>query len=178
MPSYPMLAQYLAVVPAGSGESGFAPQIIPYLTDIWLREYFARVRKCDVVEVPIDRFTYLFDIEPGRLIAAWGVSRGKHSAPRPASRMKGHPKGGGADTHRGHAIAHTLGGGTDINLVPQLGSVNVGAFRVLEKEAVATPGALYFTHFIYRGARDQRASWVEQGLLVPGRAPKVTLHGN
>ena len=55
--------------------------------------------------------------------------------------------------HRGHAIPHTLGGPTDINLVPQLGRINVGQFRTLEKRAVATPGSLYFTYWSYARTR-------------------------
>lgn len=47
------------------------------------------------------------------------------------------------DYHRGHAIAHTLGGGTDINLFSQRGMLNIGEFRRLERAAVADPNALY-----------------------------------
>jgi hypothetical protein len=111
-------------------------------------------------------------------VAAWGISRGKHTGPRPASRMRGHPRGGDEHYHRGHAIPHTLGGGTDINLAPQLGAVNIGPFRQLENRAVATPGALYFTYWIYRNPADQRACRIEQGLLVPGHGADVRRHGN
>ncbi len=52
--------------------------------------------------------------------------------------MAGHPLSDGPHYHRGHASPHTLGGPTDIKLVPQLGSVNVEPFRDLERRAVAT----------------------------------------
>ena len=123
-------------------------------------------------------FSYLFDIAPQRLIAAWGVSHGKFAGPRDDARMAGHPRGGGPLYHRGHAIAHTLGGQTDINLVPQLGSVNIGPFRVLEKRAVATPGALYFSYWMYGKPQDQKPTGVQQGLLAPGDAPDVRTFPN
>ena len=65
----------------------------------------------------------------------------------------------------------------DINLVPQLGSVNVGAFRVLEKWAVAHIGTLYFTHCIYADESQKPVS-VEQGVLLPGCEPTITVHSN
>jgi hypothetical protein len=34
----------------------------------------------------------------------------------------------GKQYHRGHVVPHTLGGGTDINLVPQLGKINIVRF--------------------------------------------------
>lgn len=70
-----------------------------------------------------------------------------------------------------------MGGPTDINLVPQLGSMNVGAFRALEKAAVANAGALYFTYWIYVDESQKPAS-VEQGLLRAGRAPEISIHFN
>jgi hypothetical protein len=135
MASYPGLS---GTVPrAGSANWKKAAD---YLVGVWLGDYDGG-GKANIVETRSGNFSYLFDIEPGRLIAAWGVSQGKHSGARDKSRMAGHPLGAGPLYHRGHAIPHTLGGGTDINLVPQRGSVNVGPFRALEKLAVATPGA-------------------------------------
>lgn len=122
-------------------------QVISFLVDAWLDDY--RWTRADIVAVRMSGFSYLFDIDAERLVAAWGISHGKHDGKRDKARMAGHPKGAGALYHRGHAIPHTLGGPTDINLMPQLGKVNVGAFRELEKKAVATPGSLYFTHWRY-----------------------------
>jgi hypothetical protein len=120
-----------------------------------------------------------------RLIAAWGISRGRHAGARDASRMAGHPLSAGPLYHRGHAIPHTLGGPTDINLVPQLGRINIGPFRPLEKMAVATPGSFYFTYWTYLGSPPTRTSspgqtptGVDQGLLIPGQWPLITHHGN
>jgi hypothetical protein len=92
--------------------------------------------------------------------------------------MAGHPLSAGRHYHRGHAIPHTLGGPTDINLVPQVGKVNIGPFRPLERKAVATPGSLYFTYWKYRGNSSQTPTGVDQGLFIAGGAADVKRHGN
>jgi hypothetical protein len=109
--------------------------------------------------------------------AAWGISRGRFGGNRDAPRMKQFPLSAGAKYHRGHAIPHRLGGPLDINLVPQLGAINIGPFRALEKRAMATPGALYFTFWTYRGA-SQTPVGVDQGLLVAGKTPEIASFGN
>ena len=149
------------------------------LVDMWLDDYNSRTPSLDVVETTYGDFAYLFDVKHERLIAAWGVSGGKHTGARDKARMAGHPKGAGERYHRGHAIPHTLGGLTDINLVPQLGRINVGPFRELEKLAVATPGALYFTYWKYgRSTESQKPEGVDQGLLRPGLPAEVRSHVN
>lgn len=178
MAHYPKLTQLIPAPPVESWA-----RVIDYLIGVWLDDY-ASTGKPDIVETQAQGFSYLFDIDAGRLLAAWGVSQGKFTDPRDKARMAGHPLSDGPHYHRGHAIPHTLGGPTDINLVPQLGSVNVGAFRILEKEAVATPGSLYFTYWSYRGAPpvaggpSQRPTSVDQGLLIPGEAAKIRQHPN
>jgi hypothetical protein len=159
-------------------------EIIPFLVDVWLADSVGS-RSTDIVETRAAGFSYLFDVQCERLIAAWGVSEGRSDEVRDKSRMQGHPLSAGPLYHRGHAIPHTLGGVTDINLVPQLGRINVGPFRPLEKKAVATPGALYFTYWRYpplergRGRRpSQTPTGVDQGLLVPGQSPEIIHHGN
>ena len=117
---------------------------MPYLVDVWLLDYGRVAGETDVVETTVSNFAYLFDIAAERLIAAWGISQGRFGGKRDKSRMAGHPLSAGPRYHRGHAIPHTLGGPTDINLVPQRGSVNVGQFRVLEKRAVADAGVAVF----------------------------------
>jgi hypothetical protein len=152
---------------------------------VWLEDYARTASTTDVVETTSSGFHYLFDIEAQRLIAAWGISSGGHVGSRDKSRMAGHPNSAGPHYHRGHAIPHTLGGPTDINLVPQLGSINIGPFRSLEKKAVATPGSLYFTYWVYAGAAPtkdghagQTPTGVDQGLLIPGQQPLIEHHGN
>jgi hypothetical protein len=164
---------------------GFDPlvwrRVTVYLVGEWLDDY--RGGPMGIVEVNCRNFSYLFDITTERLLAAWGISRGKYREKRDKARMQGHPLSAGSLYHRGHAIAHTLGGATDINLVPQLGKINIGPFRRLEKEAVATPGSLYFTHWRYSsdtfaGGASQTPNGVDQGLLISGQRPKVTTYPN
>jgi hypothetical protein len=178
MPTYPRLNHMLARMTSANTRAVFDKQVVPYLVDTWLRDYQRLVRKPDIVETSVSAFSYLFDSATERLIAAWGFSKGRHGAARDKSRMAGHPLSAGPLYHRGHAIPHTLGGPTDINLVPQRGAINIGPFRALEKKAVATPGALYFTYWIYRKGLSQKPVRVEQGLLVPGQKPEIRIHPN
>jgi hypothetical protein len=185
MAQYPMLKSLMSTLSVQSTEEEFVQKVVPYLVEVWLAGYARTTAVADIVETRAAGFSYLFDIQAERLIAAWGISRGRSSEPRPAARMQGHPIGAGALYHRGHAIPHTLGGPVDINLVPQLGKVNVGPFRPLEKKAVATPGSLYFTYWTYRkaslgkgGRPEQKPTGVDQGLLLLGKAPEVSTFGN
>ena len=152
--------------------------VLEPLVTIWLDEYEQTTPGSDVIETRASGFSYLFDVANDRLIAAWGFSEGKNTEPRPKDRMANHPMSEGPLYHRGHAIAHTLGGATDINLVPQLGSVNIGPFRVLERQAVATPGSLYFSYWIYPNPHDNKPIRVEQGLMKPGCPFDARSHSN
>jgi len=177
MAGYPRLDALARGVRDGSARDAWS-DVIGYLSDVWIDDYSRTSPSRDIVATTSARFSYLFDVAEGRLIAAYGVSDGRHGGARDKSRMAGHPLGAGPSYHRGHAIPHTLGGPTDINLVPQLGAVNVGPFRALEREAVATPGSFYFTYWQYDTPGTQLPSGVDQGLLVPGRPARVRSHGN
>jgi hypothetical protein len=178
MLNYPNLTTILRGLRPPLTEAVATSRLAPCLVETWLNDYTRSAGSYDIVETKVDGFFYLFDIPPGRLIAAWGLSKGKDASPRAiiATRMKGHPLTntvGGKRYHRGHAIPHTMGGRTDINLVPQLGLINSGRFQELERLAVATPGSLYFTYWRYPDARTQRPSGVEQGCLIAGSAPNI-----
>jgi hypothetical protein len=100
------------------------------------------------------------------VLAAYAFSAGRDSHIRDKARMAGHPKAEGAKYHRGHLIPHSGGGGTDINLFSQLGAVNIGGFRRLERLFVDLPGSFYFVRLIYPAGNSQRPQFVEQGLLA------------
>lgn len=168
----------ILTLPSSASPAQYQQLVIPHLISIWLDDYDVSTPANDIVETEACGFSYLFDVTHSRLIAAWGFSNGKNTDPRPKSRMAGSPLGAGPQYHRGHAIPHTLGGATDINLVPQLGSVNVGPFRELERAAVDTPGSLYFTYWVYKGAGSQKPVGVEQGFVKPGRPLDVRKHKN
>jgi hypothetical protein len=178
MLEYPRLDAFLRQITAATSEEKFSNEVIPTLVDMWVEDYSRTAEGPEIIETTVDNFSYLFDINDQRLISAWGISRGRHAGKRDASRMAGHPQSAGKRYHRGHAIAHTLGGGTDINLVAQLGSINIGPFRALEREAINTPGALYFTYWTYGPSTSQKPIAVQQGLLVPGQHAKIRNHAN
>ena len=93
-------------------------EIMRTLPDLWLDNYYQSHADAELVETTVTGFSYLFDVVGERLVAAYGVSGGKHGEPRPSSRMRGHPLNAGPLYHRGHTIPHTLGGGTDIGGAP------------------------------------------------------------
>lgn len=179
MAQYPQLAGLVRTLDPRSSHEGFIKKVVPYLVDVWLDDYFRTGHTSEIGETTVSEFSYLFDIGAERLIAAWGISKGRHGEARDASRMAGHPLSSGPLYHRGHAIPHTLGGPTDINLVPQLGKINIGPFRPLEKKAVATPGSFYFTYWSYLGAARGRGAPLARcplalikGYLCPVSRPK------
>lgn len=163
---------------ASAARFDFDAAIVPALLEAWLSRYGTVEPDAEIVRTETKGHSYLYDISNTRILAAWSVMRAQDIPERDKSRMRGFPMAFGGDYHRGHAIAHTMGGGEDINLVPQLGAVNIGAFQVLEKQARATPGALYFTFWIYAGPKEQVPLRVEQGLLVPGAGAEIVIHRN
>lgn len=140
---------------------------------MWTTVYKEDFPQAEIVSIRVETFDYLFDLTAERNVAAYGIMVGKNTVIRDHARMAGHPKSEGKEYHRGHMIPHSGHGGTDINLFSQLGSVNVGHFRKLEKAAVANPGSLYFVRLIYDDATLQRPAFVEQGLLLPGAKPTL-----
>jgi len=178
MPDYSEFDALLSQMTAAAAEVRLSNEVVPRLVELWLGEYGRTTDSGEIVETTVDSFTYLFDIQAERLIAAWGISRGRTVRTRDASRIAGHPRSSDERYHRGHAIAHTLGGGTDINLVPQLASVNIGPFRQLEREALKAPGALYFTYWSYNDPHTQQPTAVDQGLFIAGRLPQIRRHAN
>ena len=179
MPSYPRLSGLFADIKSVPPDDvALRKQVVPYLVEVWLTDYSKTTSKSEIVEVCTYGFYYLFDIINQRLISAWGISHGRSTTPRNNSRMRRHPQSYGPLYHRGHVIPHTLGGPTDINLVPQLGSVNISRFRNLEYSVVKTPGALYFTYWMYGNSPGQKPHSVEQGLLCPGQVPDIRRHQN
>jgi hypothetical protein len=178
MLSYPGLDALVRSSTPQTSATTFPDRVIPLLVDTWYNDYVSIAGRNEIVETTVESFSYLFDISLGRLIAAWGLSQGRYGGARDKSRMAGHPLSAGAGYHRGHAIPHTLGGPTDINLVAQQGKINVGPFRELERKAVATPGALYFTYWRYPRGDTQVPIRVEQGLLIAGRPPELREFAN
>ncbi len=114
------------------------------LSDEWAAAYRAQAlpgHDPALVEVDQAKFTYLFDLTLARVVGVYGESS-PTGAPRPGPRMRGFPLPPNAPgLVRGHLVAHSIGGGTDINLIPQSARLNLsGAWRRLEQTAQAHPG--------------------------------------
>lgn len=180
MTNYASLNQILVSLPADLAGQGLLDSVSQPLVDRWLAEYGGQWGTANVITTSAgqQQTHYLFDISACRLIAAWALSKGKHLGKRDSNRMRGFPLSDGPLYHRGHAIPHSMGGQLDINLVPQLGRINTGPFRRLERMAVDHPGSVYFSYWQYRDATTQRPFAVEQGLLMAGRAPDIARHIN
>jgi hypothetical protein len=178
MLNYSNLRSLARKIPPGTPEAEALDRFEEHLVPLWVKTYHARCRSAALSSVQLGAAVFLFDVEHERLVTAWAASRGPVHERRDAGRMARFPKGAGRLYHRGHAIPHSMGGPLDLNLVPQLGAVNVGAFRELERDAVAMPGALYFTFWYYARGRGQVPTSVDQGLLRPGTDFRVVNHPN
>ncbi|MCE9636452.1 MAG: DNA/RNA non-specific endonuclease [Planctomycetes bacterium] len=198
---------YAAVVaraPAGSDLAAFLAAELPWL---WLDAYVAMTPHA----VNVQRLTggdgheYLFDFvdqliqtgdvaavdaAPDRLVAVHGRSRGPETE-RDAARMRHFPLGAAVAEEasdvslcdRGHMIAHGSGGGLDINLVPQLRSLNQGRsdegsrYRAMERYCADHPGTYCFSRLIYTTLTDH-PRWIEFGVLEHGGALRVERFSN
>jgi hypothetical protein len=175
----------IAEGPGGyEGTTGFLAGQLP---DLWVFEYLtACAHQPNVLQISIEGFEHLFDFtsDPAlsqedapedRLIAVFGLSKEPTNG-RDSSRMRGFLGPGlvGADSEprdKGHFIAHSAGGGLDINLFPQRPELNRGystegkVFRRMERYAAKHPGTFVFARPIYA---DQ--SWIpaelEYGVLL------------
>jgi hypothetical protein len=179
-PVYPGLSHLLTTnLYTTPWDSYLGRRVIPYLISIWIHHYRLTLSRGQIAELTLDQFSYLFDVGPDRLIAAWTISRGRFPGDRPDHRIRRYPVSKRPVYHAGHAIPHRLGGGTDINLTAQVGALNVGAFRELENRAIKAPGSVYFTYWMYAlDSSTQTASRIQQGLLRRDSPPEIKLFKN
>jgi len=161
------------------------------LLDLWYEDYIHTYPKSELVLVHLEAdgssFTYLFDVTRQRAIGSVGLpSFVSHK--RDASRMAGHPLANSKLYDRGHLLAHSLGGGADINLVPQLSKVNRVNFqkieRIARKLATGNVRCVYFVRPIYpiesapAHEASQLPSRIEQGLIGKNGNLTYQLHAN
>jgi hypothetical protein len=112
-------------------------------------------------------FTYLFDLQnsdtDSRVIAVYGLSK-TPTGKRDSSRQKGFVATDKDDPNRifgkglfdrGHFMAHSIGGGMDVNFFPQNPPLNRGwsntgkLYREMEKQVAANPNTFVFARPIY-----------------------------
>jgi hypothetical protein len=126
----------------------------------------------DVVQVDLDSASYLFDVVNERIVGVVGTSSPTPAATRDTARQAGSPspnRPGETGRHRGHALAHTIGGGLDMNLFDQAASVNLSrAWREYESYAQENPGTFVAVSMLYTDA-GQRPSGLEYGIVRDGQ---------
>lgn len=147
------------------------------MEDEWVDTYYEMISHTPtILNIQINNFTFLYDQTSAtdnsvadRLIAAYGWSS-KNAQTKDTSRMKGF-LGGGIDIpgkgkfDKGHVLAHSMGGGLDINLFPQKPELNRGiseagkTYRRMEKYASENEGTFVFSRPIY-----EDDSWVPASL--------------
>jgi hypothetical protein len=130
------------------------------LSDGWASSYRAACKITELVEVDQGELTYLFDISAQRVVGVYGRSA-PTDLPRPSSRMRSFPLPPSAtNVVRGHLAAHSIGGGTDINLIPQDAALNISAgWLRLERLAQANPGCFFAIEIGYGDESQTPASF-------------------
>lgn len=139
--------------------------VLPRLVDTFCRLYATEAGDVEISEIRLDTFSYLFDHVRERVVAAYGTTTGRKHERRDKHRQRTYPPMRVPGDDKGHAIAHSAGGGLDINVFPQRKDLNRGVFKQLEKLAVEHPGSFYFVRMIYDDDGD-RPKKIEQGLIV------------
>lgn len=114
----------------------------------------------EIVCVDLGTLTYGFDITAERLVYVTG----KTGSPevRDRSRQQGSPRPSEKDDEKGHVIATSLGGGMDINLIPQARSVNRGKgsqWASTERELAKRPGSAVAIQLVYSDDSQRPASF-------------------
>jgi hypothetical protein len=130
-------------------QNAAAPRTASEIASQWGAAYERRSGN-EIVCVDLGTLTYGFDIAAERLVYVTG----KTGAPevRDRSRQQGSPKPAEKDDEKGHVIATSLGGGMDINLIPQARSVNRGKgsqWASIERELAKRPGSAVAIHLVY-----------------------------
>ena len=130
---------YLQLVSAYKGNN-IVGELPDSLVPLWCDDYTASNPLAELVQVDIAEptgppFSHLFALTPQRNVVAWGVPAFV-THKRDATCMRGHPLGRDNRYHRGHLMSHATGGGTDINLIPQLGSLRVRLESVTQRHSV------------------------------------------
>ncbi len=157
----------------------------------FVHDYHAKFNEfgCDVVEITINGYDYLFDISSSaemdrdaRIVGAYGKAVETNEV-RDHVRMKGFIGQFSKiekykDYDKGHFIAHKINGNLDQNLYPQLKELNRGwssqgkLFRAMERYCQNNPEAFVFTRPVYSDLTwipafiDYGVFTKEQGLLL------------
>lgn len=149
---YSAIAQIAVASPDVLGEE---------LASAWSAQYYSECPgKTELVDVKIGTMTYVFDIANSRTIGVYGTSA-PNDDPRPEYRIHNSLSLGNPKDVRGHLAADSMGGGTDLNLVRQDGTLNnSGAWRAFEIYAQKNPGTFFAVQVEYEGDTDRPSGFV------------------
>lgn len=154
----------------------------------WIDRYRAATSwSPEILELALGSVVYLFDEAPGqrahgtdasdaRVVGVWGRAT-TVSRPREQSRQRGFlpdsSRWSRAGFDRGHFVAHSLGGGMDVNFFPQAVDLNRGRspagrrWRELERRAGASADALVLVRPVY-DSDTWVPRWLDFGVVVGG----------
>jgi hypothetical protein len=145
------------------------------LVDRWAQEYSERTGR-ELYAVEANGFTHIYDIDGGRVVCVSGRSSSP-KGPRDRVRQRGSPPPSRGD-HRGHLIAHSMGGGMDINLFDQNAHLNLShSWKSIERYAAEHPGTPIAIHLKYRDDSD-RPSEIHYARVDPERGLVVDRFAN
>ena len=157
---------------AGVSSESWRAFVVDALVGPWLSAYRAATAwPTEVVEIEQGALTFLFDGAPtfnrvggqdadDRVVAVWGTSivpLRRRDRSRVAGFLPNPLTWSGRQRDRGHFVAHTAGGGLDLNLFPQDAGLNRGRgeqgrrWRRIERYAAGNPGTPLFVRPTYAG---------------------------
>ena len=189
----------------GTGPTGDLDRMREFLVDelpyVWLDHYLAMLpHQHNVHRITLEGFEYLWDLSSelvrhgnlhasdavdDRLVAAHGVSQ-LNTLSRDDARLRRRTLGPIDEVDpkqrlpydRGHAIGHKLGGGLDINIIPQSRAMNRGgAWRQMERYCQEHSGTYFFCRPIYNGLSSHPAE-IEFGILKDANSLWVNVFNN
>jgi hypothetical protein len=152
----------------GRGRATPSPAFEEAIAGEWTARYRdSTLGDREILSFSVGTFTWVWDATPprdgaepeNRLIGVYGRSAPPETK-RDESRIRGFPspeKGNKGTTHKGHGVAHSMGGPDEgFNLFGQEASVNIGKrWRALEQYCASRPGTFMFMRASYTNDTDQ-----------------------
>ena len=163
------------------------------LSEIWICSYSKQsLLSPSILSITLEDFTFLWDETYERVVVAYGTSSHNSQSPkriREKSRIAYYYRNFisryqiNTATDTGHFIAHSFGGGLDMNLFPQKRDVNRGyspegiAYRKMESSVLDNPGSFLFSRPLYYDETWQ-PFYIEYGVQHPGKTPYIRVFTN